>query len=358
MTPKLCMLHLKCITYIYWCYGSAGTWLWTLQARLHPEGLHQAYYLWLANQHPFSLSTLITPQQDLPLTEGFAHHPCYPLNSPLQNWSSSPTALNLKHRFYYYYSGMARPADKETALIEKRVCHQQTPRGGDMLKHEESKPKRRAWYTWLCHLLLRNLQWSLALESVFEFLHFLVAAAVQPCPPLYTFPLLHPMFQQNCTPWGFLISSVKAIVLVGLFIPLPCVWLTKASIPPALWEFLIADTTFCVYGGFTQLIPGTDLCHESEEEKMPVFLHFHSNANILSSCNKVSIKGFPGGSDLKESAFNAGDLGLLPGIGRSPGEGNGNPLQYSCLEKSTDRGVWWGTLHGAAKSRSWLSKYK
>ena len=49
---------------------------------------------------------------------------------------------------------------------------------------------------------------------------------------------------------------------------------------------------------------------------------------------------FPGGSDGKASAYNAGDLGLIPGIGRSPGEGNGNPLQYSCLENPMDRGTW------------------
>ena len=52
-----------------------------------------------------------------------------------------------------------------------------------------------------------------------------------------------------------------------------------------------------------------------------------------------STEGFPGGSDDKESACNAGDLGLIPGLGRSPGEGNGNPLQYSCLENPMDRGA-------------------
>ena len=51
------------------------------------------------------------------------------------------------------------------------------------------------------------------------------------------------------------------------------------------------------------------------------------------------MEGFPGGSDGKESAFSAGDLGSVPGVGRSPGEGNGNPLQYSCLENSMDRGA-------------------
>ena len=65
--------------------------------------------------------------------------------------------------------------------------------------------------------------------------------------------------------------------------------------------------------------------------------------------------GFPGSSDGKESVCNAGDLGSIPGLGRSPGEGNGNPLQYSCLESSMDRGAWRATVHGVAKSQTQLS---
>ena len=60
--------------------------------------------------------------------------------------------------------------------------------------------------------------------------------------------------------------------------------------------------------------------------------------------------GFPGGSDSKASACNAGDPGSIPGSGRSPGEGNGNPLQYLCLENSMDGGAWWATVHGVAES--------
>ena len=59
--------------------------------------------------------------------------------------------------------------------------------------------------------------------------------------------------------------------------------------------------------------------------------------------------GFPGGSDSKESALNAGNLGSLPGLGRSPGEGIGNPLQYSCLENPMGRGAWKATVQGVAK---------
>ena len=59
--------------------------------------------------------------------------------------------------------------------------------------------------------------------------------------------------------------------------------------------------------------------------------------------------------DGKESACNAGDPGSIPGLGRSPGEGNGNPLQYSCQENSMDRGTWWVTVHVVAKSWTQLS---
>ena len=68
--------------------------------------------------------------------------------------------------------------------------------------------------------------------------------------------------------------------------------------------------------------------------------------------------GFPGGSDgkkKKKSACNAGDLGLIPGLRRSPEEGNDYPLQYSCLQNSMDRAAWWVTVHGVTKSQTPLS---
>ena len=60
----------------------------------------------------------------------------------------------------------------------------------------------------------------------------------------------------------------------------------------------------------------------------------------------------PGGSDGKESVCNAEDPGLIPGSEKSPGEGNGYPLQYSCLENSMDRGAWWATVHEVAKTQT------
>ena len=66
---------------------------------------------------------------------------------------------------------------------------------------------------------------------------------------------------------------------------------------------------------------------------------------------------FPGGSEDKASACNAGDPGSIPGLRRSPGEGNGNPLQYSCLENPMDRGAWWATVQGVTKSQTRLSNW-
>ena len=75
-----------------------------------------------------------------------------------------------------------------------------------------------------------------------------------------------------------------------------------------------------------------------------------SNFSVLS----ISL-GFPGDSDSKESACNGGDLGSILGLGRSPGEGHGHSLQYSCLENPMDGGAWRATVHGVAKSQAWLS---
>ena len=71
--------------------------------------------------------------------------------------------------------------------------------------------------------------------------------------------------------------------------------------------------------------------------------------------NIILVNGFLHGSGGKESACNVGDMGSIPRSGRSPGEGHGNPLQYSCLENPMDRGAWWATVHGVAESWTRLS---
>ena len=75
-----------------------------------------------------------------------------------------------------------------------------------------------------------------------------------------------------------------------------------------------------------------------------VFVIFHILGSLMSSL------GLPGGSVVKNAPANAGDAGLIPGSGRSPGGGNGNPLQYSCLENPMDREGWWATVHAVTKS--------
>ena len=69
----------------------------------------------------------------------------------------------------------------------------------------------------------------------------------------------------------------------------------------------------------------------------------------------ILIWGFPDGSEVKASACNMEDLSSIPGSGRSPGGGNGNPLQYSCLENPMDGGAWWATVHGVTESHTRLS---
>ena len=77
----------------------------------------------------------------------------------------------------------------------------------------------------------------------------------------------------------------------------------------------------------------------------------HENSlSIILSASLSQPLDFPGSSDGKESACKEGDLSSVPGLGRSPGEGNSYPLQYSCLESSIDRGAWWATVHTVAKS--------
>jgi len=76
---------------------------------------------------------------------------------------------------------------------------------------------------------------------------------------------------------------------------------------------------------------------------------------LFSVCGKCLWAGFPGGSGVKNLLANAVDTSSIPGLGRSPGEGNGNPLQYSYLGNSMDRTAWWATVHGVAKSGTQLS---
>ena len=93
------------------------------------------------------------------------------------------------------------------------------------------------------------------------------------------------------------------------------------------------------------------ISHQSKTffELMDSLLSINHISKTLKEC-----QGFPGGSDSKKSVFSAGNLGWIPGLRRSPGGENGNPLQYSCLKNSMDRGDWRATVHRAAKSQTQL----
>ena len=81
---------------------------------------------------------------------------------------------------------------------------------------------------------------------------------------------------------------------------------------------------------------------ETAEYRRAVYIFFFSTLIFRKT-------GFPGGAEVKAFACNVGDLGSTPGSGRSPGEGNGNPLQYSCPENPMDGGAWWATVHGSQR---------
>jgi len=90
----------------------------------------------------------------------------------------------------------------------------------------------------------------------------------------------------------------------------------------------------------------------SKTKKDEVLYVCSTAAECLTQQKYIFSWGFPDGLDSKESACNAGDLGSIPGLGRSPGERNGNPLQYACLGNPVDRGAWQATVHRVIKSQT------
>ena len=97
-----------------------------------------------------------------------------------------------------------------------------------------------------------------------------------------------------------------------------------------------------------------NLCINLERIHIFTVLRVFQFVNIVCISNCL---GFPGGSEVKVPACNAGYLGLIPGSGGSPGEGNDNPLPYSCLENPMDGGAWWAIVHGITKSQTRLSDF-
>ena len=103
-----------------------------------------------------------------------------------------------------------------------------------------------------------------------------------------------------------------------------------------------------------------DLLEVKYSGRVPVFVLLQFNLffyNLKKKKSTIIVTCFPVVKNLPANAGDARDTGSIPGSGRSPGGGNGNPIQYSCLENSMDRGAWQATVHGVAKSRTWLSAH-
>ena len=119
-----------------------------------------------------------------------------------------------------------------------------------------------------------------------------------------------------------------------------------------MWKLMLKDVFFQIVGKIFFLI--LTLALQFLKNKLLYF-----QGLCLENIKKPlpSYRGFPGGSVVKNPPANAGDAGLIPGSGRSPGGGHGNPLQYSCLENPSDRGAWRATVHVVVKSQTQLSTH-
>ena len=111
-------------------------------------------------------------------------------------------------------------------------------------------------------------------------------------------------------------------------------------------------------GGFLNTISKCQMCYVSMSLWVKAYIYTYIHMHIDRQIDRQRyryIEGFPGGSVVKNLPTNSGDECSVPILGRSSGEGNGNPLQYSCLDNSMDKGGWQATSHGVAKSQTRLS---
>ena len=138
-----------------------------------------------------------------------------------------------------------------------------------------------------------------------------------------------------------------------IHVTMPKLYFSWSNLPSLSFPYGSAGKKSAYIAGHQGSIPGFGRC-PGEGKGYPLQYSCLENPcaeeTVKKSClgKKLEVnlcQGIPGGSDGKESACNSGDLGSIPGSGRSPGEGKGYPLQYSCLENPMDRGAWWATVH-------------
>ena len=129
-----------------------------------------------------------------------------------------------------------------------------------------------------------------------------------------------------------------------------CVWKCFSNPSSDSFNSLQPDTEFPSPLPVSCVTLGQAAKPAHPSERSSYLVHADNNVHLTGL-------GFPDGSNGKESACNAGDPGSVPGLGRSPREGNGNPLQYSCLENSMVRGAWWATVQGVTKSWTQLRHF-
>ena len=147
----------------------------------------------------------------------------------------------------------------------------------------------------------------------------------------------------------------KCYAIIGRWICSMLYLLTEKSLhnQPKLYQHLLILTDVALRVGFLDITSSNDL----GEKQNKYFINTEAVFNTLIKQELHSNLDFPHGSDDKASVYNPGDPGSIRGSGRSPGEGNGNPLQYSWLENPMDGGAWQATVHRVAKSRSRLSNF-
>ena len=143
--------------------------------------------------------------------------------------------------------------------------------------------------------------------------------------------------------------------------PLAGAWLTShllSRLPSSFRPSPDTPQRWCPFAGLCVSAP----CQYHPEPPLIALLSDYINSLSLPPCAAClssftqQVMCFPAGSDSKESACNAGDPVSIPDLGRSPGEGKGNPRQYSCLENPMDGGAWWATVHGVTKSQTRLNE--